>query len=435
MNKWIKTLALLAITSWSTAAQADFISGSSGSLGAFNPTSNTVVTLPLDGVLNYTTITIPAGVTVTFQKNSSNTPVYMLATDDVNIAGAIDVSGASAASNAPGMGGPGGFSGGYMGGYSFPAGKGLGSGGGTPNFNWCENSSGGGYGSNGAGPYPGTTYGNMRLFPLIGGSGGSGSTICDKGNGSGGGGGGAISIASSTSIILTGTIISYGGNGSNTGGYYGRAGGGGSGGGIKLVANTISGNGAIVARGGTSNDYGGMGGAGRIRLEAAINNRTALTDPPYSFGAPSSIFPANPPSLTLAMIGGVQPPATPTGNYNQPDITLPSTTVNPVAVTVAATNIPDGTTVAVLSIPQYGAATSVNTTLSGGTASANINLSSTYSNIVVAQATFTVVAMFYGGEEIDKVRVAATLGGSSETTYITKAGKEIKGVLLAAMTR
>lgn len=52
-----------------------FNSGSTGSLGAFAPTINTTIALPPDGVLNYTTVNIPSGVTVTFTPNAANTPV------------------------------------------------------------------------------------------------------------------------------------------------------------------------------------------------------------------------------------------------------------------------------------------------------------------------------------------------------------------------
>ena len=38
-----------------------FLSGSTGTLGALNPTTDITVTLPPDGVLNYTTITVPFG--------------------------------------------------------------------------------------------------------------------------------------------------------------------------------------------------------------------------------------------------------------------------------------------------------------------------------------------------------------------------------------
>ena len=99
-------------------------SGSTGADGAFSPTVNTQVTLPASGVLNYTTVNIPSGVTVTFLKNTANTPVTILASGDVTVAGIIDLSGkpgnpTGAAGNGavgddgvPGVGGPGGFDGG-----------------------------------------------------------------------------------------------------------------------------------------------------------------------------------------------------------------------------------------------------------------------------------------------------------------------------------
>src|SRR5437870_2733465 len=98
MPGWI-VAALLGLASlWAAPVFAQtFSSGSNSSLGAFNPTSNTTVTLPADGVLNYTTINIPLGVTVTFTPNAANTPVTMLATGDVTIAGTIRVNGASGA--------------------------------------------------------------------------------------------------------------------------------------------------------------------------------------------------------------------------------------------------------------------------------------------------------------------------------------------------
>ncbi len=55
-----------------------FSSGSSGADGVLAPTVNTEVVLPPSGVLNYTSINIPTGVTVTFRKNTTNTPVVLL---------------------------------------------------------------------------------------------------------------------------------------------------------------------------------------------------------------------------------------------------------------------------------------------------------------------------------------------------------------------
>ncbi len=80
-------LATLAAAS----AQAAFNSGSTGADGALNPTVNTEIQLPPSGILNYTTVNIPAGVTVKFKKNAANTPVFILASGDVTIAGKIDI--------------------------------------------------------------------------------------------------------------------------------------------------------------------------------------------------------------------------------------------------------------------------------------------------------------------------------------------------------
>src|SRR5882762_3331578 len=101
-----------------------FNSGSTGADGAFRPTVNTTLTLPPSGILNYTSVIIPVGVTVTYVRNVANTPVVILATGDVTISGTLNVSGSSAPGagaagdgNAgddgiPGLGGPGGFDGG-----------------------------------------------------------------------------------------------------------------------------------------------------------------------------------------------------------------------------------------------------------------------------------------------------------------------------------
>ncbi|CAI4030259.1 hypothetical protein DNFV4_00687 [Nitrospira tepida] len=95
---WRHGVGLLLTIFWTVPALGQtFSSGSTGALGAFNPASNTTVVLPADGILNYTTVNIPAGVTVTFQPNSANTPVTLLAQGDVTIAGTINVSGTNAA--------------------------------------------------------------------------------------------------------------------------------------------------------------------------------------------------------------------------------------------------------------------------------------------------------------------------------------------------
>lgn len=432
-------------------ANASFVSGSTGADGPLilsNPPQQSEVPpgsvingsaveipLPTSGIFNFTTINIPSGVTVTFKKNATNTPIYILATGegypgDVTIAGTISVNGGSTTSStgtAAGKGGPGGYDGGNAGATSMSGGKGLGPGGGgggpIANCNYGDSWGGGGSfgtagGSIGTCGSTGTVYGNIKIVPFIGGSGGGG--MRNYGSG-GGGGGGAILIASSTTINISGSITANGGTGYNTAGS-------GSGGAIKLQANEINGNGSITARGGSTS---AGGGAGRIRLESYTNSRSAGTDPPYTFGIPESVFIANAPTLTLTSIAGVNVPSSPTGAYATPDVALPSTTSNPVAVVISGANIPVGTAVMVRAVPQYGSETTGTSTLSGtvqsSTATVNVDISTTYSNVLSAEATYTVTGMFWNGEEIDRIRVAATMGGKSETTYITKSGKEIKG--------
>ena len=60
-----KLLALLLLPAGHAIA---YNSGSTGADGAFNPVVDTEVVLPPDGIFNYTTVTIPAGVTVTFKR-------------------------------------------------------------------------------------------------------------------------------------------------------------------------------------------------------------------------------------------------------------------------------------------------------------------------------------------------------------------------------
>jgi hypothetical protein len=179
-----------------------FDSGSTGVDGAFSPAVNTVLQVPPSGVFNFTTVSIPTGVTVTFKKNATNTPVVMLASGNVTIQGALSVTGGSATHSGashdgnlgddglPGIGGPGGYDGGIGGKPGQRGSAGLGPGGGTPGqhtyiscFAGYEGGGGGGFASAGAPSYSirygcggsgtaGTTYGSSLLLPLIGGSGG-----------------------------------------------------------------------------------------------------------------------------------------------------------------------------------------------------------------------------------------------------------------------
>jgi hypothetical protein len=246
-----------------------FDSGSTGADGAFNPTvTPPPIDLPESGIFNFTTVNIPAGVTVTFKRNTANTPVVILASGNVTIAGSINVSGGSAPSvgaigdgvtgddGVNGLGGPGGFDGGRGGlGATNPydpnslpqltvrnrGGSGLGPGGGESGYTifycgttsprtWTRGGRGGGFalasagigtfddcGSQGPAQGGGGTYGSDQALPLIGGSGGGGGGGGRSSPGAGGGGGGgALLIAASGTVSITGSVLANGGNGGST---------------------------------------------------------------------------------------------------------------------------------------------------------------------------------------------------------------------------
>lgn len=446
---------------------ATFNSGSTGADGAFAPAADTVLTLPPNGVFNFTTVNIPAGVTVTFNRNAANTPVTFLATGDVAIAGTIDISGQNGedgnSGNVPagagGKGGPGGFDGGWggipasAGIAAKDAGTGLGPGGGSPGNGVQFNGTGGGFDTDGYGAHNnnpgGVKYGSAALLPLIGGSGGGGGSYGSYFNyygGGGGGGSGAIFIASSGTINITGNIKANGGKGGN--GYYyvygygSGSGGGGAGGGIRLIANKIIvNNGSLTAyrgNGGTGHYGAAAGSEGRIRIETYnfSSTVTGTISPLPSLTTPGLVSLPQVPTLAITSVGGATVPATAAGSYSLPDITLPSSTTNPVAMDLSASNVPVGTIVKITVAPQYGSSSTVNSTALSGTqasstATASVNIATTSPNIIMAEATFAVqTAMYYDGEKIERVRVASVMGEKSKVVYITESGKEVPSELI-----
>lgn len=108
---------------------------------------------------------------------------------------------------------------------------------------------------------------NLSLSMTFGGGGGGGGRESVNNAGGGGAGGGIILIWAESITTNVGSIQSIGGNGGNVSDR--RSGGGGGAGGsiyLRAVQMTIGSN-RIVATGG-SGDEGGVGGNGRIRLEA-----------------------------------------------------------------------------------------------------------------------------------------------------------------------
>ena len=442
-----------------------FDSTSTGADGALAPNVDTEIQLPPSGILNYTSINIPAGVTVRFKRNALNTPATLLVRDDATILGAIDVSGKIAADSygagsgntaddgLPGAGGPGGFIGGLGGKADIPGPRmpqaGIGPGGGKPSTEvqyYCYGS-GGGFATAGSGHQScsattSATYGNPDLLPLVGGSGGAGGVgYGSTGGGGGGGGGGALLIAVSGTLRVTGSIVANGGRGGTVGhtaSLGGAPGGGGSGGAIRLVATTLTGNGPITATGGGTGSWGTGGsqntaGTGRIRLEAEIFTRTTTTDPAYSSGQPGALVVSGVPTIRIASVAGVASPADPTGSA---DIVLPTTTPNPVAVVIETSNVPLGTTVLVTLTPPTGVPVPSTSgalagTLANATATASVNLVDGPS-VLLASLSFTVSggqqlawASYTDGEAVVSVELAAGMTGAGTTTLVTASGRRV----------
>jgi hypothetical protein len=480
---WALLAAMAAAPAWAAVDSGSICATAPGDpacLGDVTYSVNTEIPLPPDGILQYGTLTVDSGVTVTFTRNTVNTPVFILASGDVTINGTFSVNapGPGATDGAthvgivgdgnpgddgiPGLGGPGGFAGGYGGpggdyGGSAGAdgGQGLGPGGGGRGLNSGRyRGAGAGYAGGGGGgdaTSGGPAYGQASLQPLVGGSGGGGGGGGSDFNGSGGGGGGgAILIASNGTINISsgGRVFADGASGGTSGDRYdtayaghGGCGGGGSGGAIRLVATTISGNGQFYARGangGYCNGYGyaGAGSNGRIRMEAEIFTFSGGTTPTRSFDPePQPIFVPNNPTLAITGVGGVTVPAEPTGSG---DVSLPEDVPQPVTVSLAASEIPLGTTVNVTVKGRQGApttylSTALAGTLASSTATAEVTLPAGPSTLE-ASTSFTLVIggggggsakLEYEGEPIETAEVTTASDGSMNVTYVTRSGKRV----------
>ncbi len=368
------------------ATAQTFNSGSTGADGAFAPTASVQLPIPPDGVFNFTTIHIPAGVTVSFATRAGvrQPPISLLATGNVVIAGRIDV---SAGSGGPGGSGaqlfgnggapgPGGFAGGAgsNGVHGSTGAGGLGPGGGLPGSATAFPGHAG-HLLTGPGVSGGRAYGDARLVPLLGGS---------------GGGGGALLVASSGTMTITGSIAATGGVGGTSGG---PAGGSGSGGAVRLVATTLIGNVSIDVNGGPG------ASPGRIRVEAFTNGATVTggTAGGVTVGAPEALR-LDVVGLRIAAIDDVPAPATPVGAYGSPDVILPAGTTSPVTVTLEASQIPLGTTVVVTATPLSGAPVlAISTPLVGtpaaARATATLAIPTTQPSVISATASFTLTGM------------------------------------------
>lgn len=331
-------------------------------------------------VFKYSSVNIPAGVTVTFKNHPSRAPVVWLVQGQVRIDGTINLNGATGHGDTVrtfASPGPGGFRGGRGSDASSRGAAGLGPGGsdlGDDN----SRGSGASYGWGGTigdegGGAAGRTYGNAGILPLIGGSGGAGGTNWDDGSG-GGGGGGAILIATESAAILNGNIQAYGGRGGDNC----NAGGPGSAGAIRIIADSISGSGKLLApttdRRSTCGYNSGYGGGGRVRIEA---NSATLSDQgtlQYWVGSPGPtaiLWPEDlglAPSLRIKSIGGLQVGTDPRAALSFPGADLALPTRGNQLVIIEGENVPLDWSVYLRLVPTTGFQTVVPAAFAGGDA-------------------------------------------------------------------
>jgi hypothetical protein len=296
-----------------------------------------------DSIWNFSSITVPAGVTVFFQKNAANTAALWLASENVQIDGTLFLGGgnglvASPSTGIPysfgGAGGAGGFDGGQgTGGGAGPtAGGGPGGGvAGNPGINALHAD------ATGSGP-----YGTLFAQPAIGGSGGGGGGVAGGATGGGGGGGGgAIVIACSKDITVNGQILAQNGLGTGS-----PKGGDGSGGLIRLIADrVVMGSAALVDPGDSLTT-----GKGRARIEAyvrSIPDEATQVKGSKSLSVPvlGSVLNQAGGRLWFAKVSGQNVANPPRGDAINPDVVFTAT--GEVEFEVHALNVPDGTPVTV----------------------------------------------------------------------------------------
>lgn len=414
------TILVGLISLMSLPAQAQvFSSGSTGADGPLDLTSgNRVVQLPESGILNYTTVNIPAGKTLTFKLNSRNTSVILLTQGTVTVAGTINT---SAGGRTPG---PGGFYGG------------------APNLNGGAGPNLPGFGPGGGPQADGSRHGRwigpLSLVPIIGGSGGSGGSQCTFVGQSpyGGGGGGAIVIASSQSITLPfGSLIVA--NGSGVECPFGGAGGG-SGGAIRLVANSINVAGTLSATGADGFGSTAAGNHGVIHIEAPPGALafTGTSNPPVGLSAINpTIVPTSSPSLVIVSVGGFPVPSGSGQRFDTYDMLLPNQLTDPISVVVQASNIPVGTQVSIGVVNGSPGATTTASALQGTLASSTAtptisNLTRTAVTYLLASATFDPPQALAplnqkGANHVEKVRVESLVGAKPKFVFLRKDGSVI----------
>lgn len=450
-HRWIPSgFALLACL-----ASADVNSGSDGRDGALTPASSVVIDLSdhPDGIFHYSAVTIPTGVTVSFAPNARNTSVVWLVQGKCEIAGEVDLRGASATDSGAGArGGPGGFPGGN-GGSSPTAGQGPGGGlssgkggGNADNPSLGDSATyataGWHYSPNGTPP---AIYGNRYALPLLGGSGGGG------GGGLGGGGGGGALLIAASEIVVDGAIRADGGNGISSGGF-GNTSGAGSGGAVRLIATKISGRGTLSAAGGSffaSTYWGsyvnGSAGNGWVRIDCLDPQFGGSMSGEASLGFQPIILPAAGQGAQIAIesVAGLNI-GTASGSQAIPDVVIPANQSNLVAIVVRCHGVPVNSEIIIEIRPTNSSATRIVAlngvgNLDSSTATATVQLPRgggiIFARAVVGMASVAAAARHSGvkslaqtgwtadGESFAQTELVSALGRRPQVVYLTSSGR------------
>lgn len=382
-----------------------FSSGSTGVDGALDLTyGDRNVVLPDSGILNYTTVNIPEGRTLTFASNRQNTPVVILAQGAVILSGTINIAGSGQ------IPGPGGFYGGGALQDGFGPGAGV-----------------------MAGQRNGSWVGPLSLVPIVGGSGSASAGVPNYYcvNSLGGGGGGAIVIASSASITMpsTGSINAIGGSAVCSSVPWSFQAGAGA---IRLVANSLT--------------VGGGFSAAIVRLEAPLNALTYTgsgTVPVRSTINPI-IVPASPPQLTIQSIGGYTVPSYSGSSLSTIDLLLPNQLPDPIPVIVQAKNVPVGSPITIKfngSLTATATTATLTGTMAMSTATLYISgLTRSALTYLFVMATFdpTVITSnlkYSDREVVSKIEIAAAVGGSATYRFLDHNGRGLDLSMVPAELR
>lgn len=311
-------------------------------------------------VYKFSSINIPSNVTVKFKNHPSRAPVVWLVNGDATIAGKVWLTGENGIRQEGKLAepGPGGFRGGY--GYqnqSAIASSGFGPGGGLllgyPGDDAANASPG-----QQRTPNNSAIYGNARIFPLMGGSGGTGrGDYWDNG----GSGAGALLLVATGAATVTGSILATGTDGLDWAGE-------GSGGAIRIVADSLNGAGTLNAAG-----FGGSGD-GRVRIETNTVTGTIATFPSTNIVAPDTPVliwpPAAAPTVRVVSVGSTAVPTDPRASLDlaQTDITVDHNAAIAVQLQTTGVEVDAGkSTVKLRYMPKFGEAKWVDATFASGT--------------------------------------------------------------------